>query len=126
MGKAEPETEMSKPRFWRHGSHKFTVASGNDVKHHSEQLKLMTDKERRREKATELEMFRQSILKMLLYRSVAQCPLCIYSGDDRIYIQQNKLTVWLCKFTEVSRCLTSTKVKLNRTSFSNLTCEYIG
>lgn len=35
MGKAEPENEMSEPRFWRHGSHKFIVASGNDVKHHS-------------------------------------------------------------------------------------------
>lgn len=57
MGKAEPENEMSEPRFQRHGSHKFTVASGNDVKHHSRQLKPMTDKERRRDKAMELEVF---------------------------------------------------------------------
>lgn len=56
MGKAEPENEKSAPRFWRHGSHKFTVASGNSVKHHRK-LELMTDKERRREKAMRLEMF---------------------------------------------------------------------
>lgn len=56
MGKAEPENEMSEPRFWRHGSHKFIVASGNDVKHHSE-AEADDRQERRRVKAMQLEMF---------------------------------------------------------------------